>query len=304
MTATRSQSEKPAATRYVPAHIKRALIREAGEKCANPGCATSTVEFHHIDEWSVVQVHDPDVMIAICPTCHAAVHGGTLRITRATLLGWKQVRRTAGSRRAHLYVEPSDSHIVVVGSITVTAQSSPIRILSPSSQSALAYSLVNGDTLCLNARLTFENLPPLVVELGHIATPDCPDFELDQRPGHVRVYLNQPPRSILPTSVYRSIVANEPWFFERERLLVFEALVEAPGQVRVGGVWHDANGDVVVVTRHAAHYYAISTDVCLGVRGSRGLMGSRASCIRFENFGGEGAVFDFLRVCANSISGP
>src|SRR4051794_25788888 len=91
----------------VPAATKRALVREAGGKCANPGCAGARVHLHHIQAWAVYQTHDGEHMIALCPTCHDAAHGGTLRLDDDTLYRWKQLHRS-GARSGHIYVAPGD----------------------------------------------------------------------------------------------------------------------------------------------------------------------------------------------------
>src|SRR6202000_2926571 len=91
----------------VPIEIRRRLIEEAGGKCANPGCASFRTHLHHIDEWAVYETHDGDDMIAICPTCHDAVHNGPLAIDDATLRRWKEIDRQP-VRRDLIYVEPGD----------------------------------------------------------------------------------------------------------------------------------------------------------------------------------------------------
>ncbi len=68
----------------VPAKIKKALIKEAGGKCANPGCPHALTEIHHIKERCVYKTHDQSHMIAICPNCHDAVTRGGLRMPAVT----------------------------------------------------------------------------------------------------------------------------------------------------------------------------------------------------------------------------
>ena len=69
--------------------VKRALIDEAGGKCANPGFPNILTEIHHIRDWHVYFIHDPDHLIAICPACHDAVCRGDLRISADTAYQWK-----------------------------------------------------------------------------------------------------------------------------------------------------------------------------------------------------------------------
>jgi hypothetical protein len=63
----------------VSRQVRKALIREAGNKCANPGCASQRSHIHHI-EYKVYSTNDGKTLIAICPTCHDAIHYGDLAI--------------------------------------------------------------------------------------------------------------------------------------------------------------------------------------------------------------------------------
>lgn len=42
--------------------------------------------------------NDQDHMIAICPTCHDAVHHGPLEITDDTIYSWKSIKRKPTNR--------------------------------------------------------------------------------------------------------------------------------------------------------------------------------------------------------------
>jgi hypothetical protein len=104
----------------VPMRIRRAILREAGSKCANPGCANQLTELHHIREWHVYRSHDFEHMIAICPSCHDGVDRGNLTIDDETLYRWKQISRAPSPRAAHIYVEPGDLlPKLVLGTISV-----------------------------------------------------------------------------------------------------------------------------------------------------------------------------------------
>jgi len=54
----------------VPAELKRAVLVEAGHRCAIPTCRHTTVEIAHIVPWSKVKEHTFDNLIALCPNCH------------------------------------------------------------------------------------------------------------------------------------------------------------------------------------------------------------------------------------------
>ena len=50
--------------RNVPKPLKAQLIKDAGDKCANPGCSNWRVYLHHIKHWAVYKTHDGEHMIS------------------------------------------------------------------------------------------------------------------------------------------------------------------------------------------------------------------------------------------------
>lgn len=62
----------------VPAGVKRAVLVEAGHRCAIPTCRASTTEFAHIKPWRVVREHRFENLIALCPTCHTRFDKGEI----------------------------------------------------------------------------------------------------------------------------------------------------------------------------------------------------------------------------------
>lgn len=67
-------SERPA----VPAAVKRAVLVEAGHRCALPTCRQTPVEIAHIEPWSTVKSHAVENLIALCPTCHTRYDNGDI----------------------------------------------------------------------------------------------------------------------------------------------------------------------------------------------------------------------------------
>jgi trigger factor len=53
---------------------RRMLRQQAGFGCASCGCPV--IEYHHIIPYGKTQTHDPDHMIALCPTCHKKADSG------------------------------------------------------------------------------------------------------------------------------------------------------------------------------------------------------------------------------------
>ncbi|MFC9473074.1 HNH endonuclease [Nocardia sp. NPDC056952] len=54
----------------VPAEAARAVLVEAGHRCAIPTCRTTTTEFAHIVPWAQTQDDSFENLIALCPNCH------------------------------------------------------------------------------------------------------------------------------------------------------------------------------------------------------------------------------------------
>ncbi len=106
----------------IPPKLKQRLIAEAGGKCANPGCASFRTQIHHMKKWAVYATHNEEHMIAICLTCHDAVHHGPLVVDDETIRRWKRVRRVKPPRD-HVYVEREESFKLLLGTFAITGQS-------------------------------------------------------------------------------------------------------------------------------------------------------------------------------------
>ncbi|KAF0247024.1 MAG: HNH endonuclease domain-containing [Planctomycetota bacterium] len=62
----------------IPAELKRAVLVEAGHRCAIPTCQSSTTEIAHIEPWAKVQEHSFENLIALCPNCHTRYDKGEI----------------------------------------------------------------------------------------------------------------------------------------------------------------------------------------------------------------------------------
>lgn len=54
----------------IPAAVKRAVLVEAGHRCAIPTCRATTTEIAHILAWSDTHDNSFENLIALCPNCH------------------------------------------------------------------------------------------------------------------------------------------------------------------------------------------------------------------------------------------
>ncbi|MEU5130029.1 HNH endonuclease [Streptomyces mobaraensis] len=72
----------------IPTALKRAVLVEAGHRCAIPTCRQVPVEIAHITAWSQVKQHAFDNLIALCPTCHTRYDKGD--IDRKSVIQYKE----------------------------------------------------------------------------------------------------------------------------------------------------------------------------------------------------------------------
>jgi hypothetical protein len=77
----------PAGRPAIPAKLQRAVLVEAGHRCAIPTCRSTPTVFAHITPWAKVQEHTFDNLIALCPTCHARFDND--QIDRLSMLQYK-----------------------------------------------------------------------------------------------------------------------------------------------------------------------------------------------------------------------
>ena len=54
----------------IPAEVRRAVLVEAGHRCAIPTCRATTTEIAHITPWAESKDNSFENLIALCPNCH------------------------------------------------------------------------------------------------------------------------------------------------------------------------------------------------------------------------------------------
>lgn len=79
----------------IPAELKRAILVEAGHRCAIPRCGATELDVHHIVPWEVCKKHEYSNLIALCPVCHRRAHKE--EIDRKALLLYKAALMLPGS---------------------------------------------------------------------------------------------------------------------------------------------------------------------------------------------------------------
>jgi hypothetical protein len=71
----------------IPGELRRAVIVEAGHRCAIPRCGCTDIDVHHIIPWEICKKHEYVNLIALCPNCHRRAHKG--EIDRKSLREYK-----------------------------------------------------------------------------------------------------------------------------------------------------------------------------------------------------------------------
>jgi SEC-C motif/HNH endonuclease len=232
----------------VPRKLKQRLVDEAGGKCANPGCSAYRTQIHHIKEWAVYATHDEKEMIAICPTCHDAVHHGSLEITDQTLRRWKRIKRVP-SKRDHVYVEPGDTSKLLLGTIAVTGLKG-VKVFELGPSTRLSFDVADGDIMLLNLAVsTTTGAEVLRVVDGHLRHAAEDRVRYDRVPGHMRVTA---PLSdeFMPEWAVEKLRIHEPDFGVDGSLRLLDIEVLEPGLVRVQGVWNGSNHAVAITESH------------------------------------------------------
>ena len=67
-------AKEPMSRDTISAEVKRAVLVEAGHRCAIPTCRATTTEIAHIVPWAETQDHSFENLIALCPNCHTMAH--------------------------------------------------------------------------------------------------------------------------------------------------------------------------------------------------------------------------------------
>ena len=73
-------TDTPRERTKLPLKTTTMVLTEAGYRCAVPTCrGILALDMHHVWEVSVGGGDDPSNLIALCPTCHALYHRGTIK---------------------------------------------------------------------------------------------------------------------------------------------------------------------------------------------------------------------------------
>jgi len=80
----------PQSREAIPRELERALLMEAGYRCAIPTCrVTGPLEIDHIDDYARVQEHRFENMIVLCRNCHGLKGDRRRQLDRKALRQYK-----------------------------------------------------------------------------------------------------------------------------------------------------------------------------------------------------------------------
>jgi hypothetical protein len=140
----------------IPADVIRAVLVEAGHRCAIPTCRATTTEVAHIESWATSQDNSLENLIALCPNCHTRfdqkkdIDAKSMRIYKRNL-ALLNYRYGDLERRVFEFVARSDARIFVVGAggdlqLANAARDGLIKV-TPSYSYGLDVTLVNGNKI-------------------------------------------------------------------------------------------------------------------------------------------------------------
>lgn len=232
----------------VPNTICTALIKEAGFKCANPGCPNTLTELHHITEWHIYHTHDEKDMIAICPTCHSHAHYGQLKIDALTIRRWKAICRPLRPK-GHIYIEPGQQNRLLLGSIYMTRNDqSDLMVFRLSARNQLSFRVINDVIMNLSLAISDTTGCKVVSVIdGHVFYSEDQDVKYQSRPGRVSLTVPANSRFVSAELLKRYAENNPPApLVVNGRITLLDLEVIVPGTVQVRGVWDEGNRVVVV----------------------------------------------------------
>lgn len=245
--ATKSRKVSPA--------LKRKLIEEAGFKCANPGCSCRRVQLHHIKEWAVYKTHDEKDMIALCPSCHDAVHHDkTLPISDEQLRQWKTIARSGRPEVAHVFVEPSEDVRLLIGTISVATAKERFKVFELGGGAKLALAVKDGDLLHVSADV-FNGVGVRVLKVVdnviRVQTSQAVEFSFRLGRAMVTVPVDE---LFVPSWLRVAMRHLEPKFATGATIPVIDLEVILPGYARVEGIWLGRGKRAVVVTKEGIYF--------------------------------------------------
>jgi hypothetical protein len=230
--------------------LKTKIRKEAGDKCANPGCTHWRTDIHHIKPWAVYQTHDAKHMIAICPTCHSEVHHGRLEISDEKVYQWKNIIRPSRPAAYQLFAEPAPNPKVLLGAFCVQSSRDGATVFDLSNNSALSFRVLDGDALQVSLRLKkLSGTEVLHVTDNFVRVPAADGVNFDGRDGKVLVTVPATEEFIPPWAI-TGMWNAEPKYADSGRVVALDIEVLKPGLIKVQGFWATESETIVITQDH------------------------------------------------------
>jgi len=229
--------------------VKRQIVEEAGNKCANPGCANWRVHIHHIKHWAIYESDEPGILVAVYPSCHDAIHHGSLEFSNDILYLWKAIKRPAKPNFTHVYIEPSIEIKLLTGSISISTKNDNVTVFELSEYNKLSFRILDGDIALINLNICdLKGVEKIKISDNNVRIHDADTLLFEKVPGHVKISTKNV-YSFIPPEFASKMRVHQPGYLANDDLILLEILVMKPGHVRVNGCWSDSNRAVVITDK-------------------------------------------------------
>lgn len=208
-------------SRLIPAAVRRQLRQEAFFGCAK--CGSPILEYHHIVQFAEQAHHDPDHMIAVCPTCHRSL--GKMPRERCYALKANPKNKREGKIRGELGTDAKTTSFLV-GSCTYI--DTPI-IFSYCNAPIIQYSIEDGQAL-LDIYIPKENMwPDILVRKNDLIVNSDDKWDIDFRTNFLRVQKSH------GSTFFQIDLRKEVAEIEGKRSIGGEQFLFGPTSTNIGG---------------------------------------------------------------------
>lgn len=221
-------------SRNVPAAIKKKVLNQASNQCANPGCPYRITEIHHIKEWAIYKTHDEKDMIALCPNCHASVHRGELRIDDETLYEWKKISNN-NVEVGNIFIKPAIESKLVLGSFSVMA-SGVTKVFKLSKNNELEMNIDEDYIFLVGLKISNAKGKVIFKVKNNITFKQDNKLKLLSRQG--KILLTSPIKNeYIPNWLEWQIRKFAPEAIIDNKITLLDIEVIKPGVLKIKGLW-------------------------------------------------------------------
>jgi hypothetical protein len=226
------------------------------------------LEDHHIKNWAVYQTHDERYMVAICPTCHDAIHHGILRVDDETIYAWKRLKRYP-VQHDELTVEPGKLPSLCLGKHIARSPSGRLLVYDLSPANRLMYYTDRLDFYLINCTVSSAGGRTLIeIEDNRIKYNNQQYVCYERRPGRFRLTASRT-EEFFPNWLEEKLKEQQSRFpsldaERKDRVTLLDMEVVAPSQVRALLTCVDGVKAIVV---ESDTFYVCTTETVYSVSG-------------------------------------